>query len=185
MAHVTVSPAAFRLVNFDAERIRLAAVQVARAVGLADDLELHLAIDEETPFGQTATVIVGRRVEIRVDGGAFEDPRHLRDLSEASTRQVLGRLLYRVADRLDPNFGSPPPDDELTLAQHAAWDAYSVGRYARLVGVDGGQARRRYAFRIRHGFSDRADRAFDRLWHASGLVWEDLQAICDEDLAAG
>jgi hypothetical protein len=180
VAHVTVSPEAFRFVNFDAEHIRQTADQVARGIGLPDDLELHLDIDEETPFGQTSTVIAGRRVEIKVDGGAFEDPKQLRQLSEASARQVLGRLLYRIADRLDPDFGSPPPDEELTLAQHAAWDAYSVGRYARLAGVDGGQARRRYAFRIRHGFSDAADRAFDRLWDASGLAWADLQAICDE-----
>ena len=185
MAQITVSPEVFRLVNFDAEHIRQMADQVARGIGLPDDLELHLDIDEETPFGQTSTVIVGRRVKIKVDGGAFEDPKQLRQLSEASARQVLGRLLYRVADRLDPDFGSPPPDEELTLAQHAAWDAYSVGRYARLAGVDGGQARRRYAFRIRHGFSDRADWAFDRLWNASGLAWADIQAICDEIPAAG
>ncbi len=185
MARVTVSPEAFHFVDFDAEHIRVVAGQVARVVGLPDELEIHVEVDEETPFGQTSTVIAGRRVEIRVDGGAFEDPKHLRQLSEATTRQVLGRLLYRVADRLDPSFGSPPPDDELTLAQHAAWDAYSVGRYARLAGVDGGQARRRYAFRIRHGFSDRADRAFERLWHASGLTWADLQAVSDGSLAEG
>ena len=52
-----------------------------------------------------------------------------------------------------------------------------MGRYARLAGVDGGLARRRYAFRLRHGFSDAADRAFDRLWTASDLTWADILAI--------
>jgi hypothetical protein len=182
--HVTVSPEAFRLVAFDAERIRAAATELAGAIGLPDGLELHVAVDEETPFGQTWTVIDWPRVELRIDGGAFEDPKEIRRLSEAGTRQVLGRLLYRVLDRLDPGFGSPPPDPELGLAEHAAWDAYAVGRYARLDGVDVGQTRRRYAFRLRHGFTDAADRAFDRLWFGSGLTWADLEAVCRETSAA-
>jgi hypothetical protein len=83
-----------------------------------------------------------------------------------------------VADRLNPAFGDPPPDSDLTPAEHTAWDAYAVGRYARLAGIDGGRGRRRYAFRIRLGFSDAADRAFDQLWTASGLTWTDIQTIC-------
>jgi len=83
-----------------------------------------------------------------------------------------------VADRLSPGFGDPPPDSELTHAEHTAWDAYAVGRFSRKAGVDGGLARRRYAFRLRHGFSDAADRAFDRLWAASDLTWDDILAIC-------
>ena len=165
--------------QFDAGRIRELVDEVARQVELPTDVDIHIEVDEATPFGQTSTTIHGRRVEIAVEGGAFEDPKHLRHLSEGGTRLVLGRLLFRVLDRLDPRFGSPPPDPELTLEQHATWDVYSVGRYARRAGVDGGQARRRYAFRLRHGFTDVADVAFERLWNGSGLTWADLEAISE------
>jgi hypothetical protein len=208
MARVTVAPEAFSLVQFDAGRIRDLVEEIARSVGLPGDLEIHLEVDEATPFGQTSTVITGgspgppaitggspgppaitdgvpgRRVEVAVEGGAFEDPQRIRQLSEGGTRQVLGRLLFRVLDRLDPRFGSPPPDPELTLEQHAAWDAYAVGRYARLAGIDGGQSRRRYAFRLRHGFTDVADRAFERLWYGSDLTWADLEALAAATRAA-
>ena len=141
-------------------------------------MRLEIAVDEQNPFGKTSTVVASRTVTIAVEGGAFEDPQRLRQFSEENARLVLGRLLFRVADRLDPAFGDPPPDPELTPAEHTAWDAYAVGRYARRAGVDGGQGRRRYAFRIRHGFSDASDRAFDRLWSATDLNWADIEAIC-------
>jgi hypothetical protein len=181
---VSVRPEVFSLVQFDAGRIRELVGEVARQLDLPADVDIHLQVDEATPFGQTSTVVRGRRVEIAVESGAFEDPKHLRHLSEGGTRLVLGRLLFRVLDRLDAGFGSPPPDPELTLEQHAAWDVYSVGRYARRAGIDGGQARRRYAFRLRHGFTDVADRAFERLWYGSGLTWADLDAIGEVTRAA-
>jgi hypothetical protein len=196
MARVTVAPEVFRFVAFDAGGIRDLAELVAREVGLPADLDIHVEVDEATPFGRSTTVIsgdtptppgisgntsasrgTGPRVEISVEGGAFEDPQHPRQLSECGTRQVLGRLLFRVLDRLDHGFGSPPPDPDLTLEQHATWDTYAVGRYARLVGIDGGQGRRRYAFRLRHGFTDVADRAFEQLWYGSGLTWADLESL--------
>ncbi len=216
MPRVTVAPEVFSFVAFDADRIRELVEEVAAKVGLPADLDLHVEVDEATPFGRSSTVITGdsprppgisgdtpapprisgdtpapprisgdtpappgggHRVEISVEGGAFEDPQNLRRLSEPGTRQVLGRLLFRVFDRLDPSFGLPPPDPELTLEQHATWDTYAVGRYARLAGIDGGQARRRYAFRLRHGFTDVADRAFEQLWYGSGLTWADLESI--------
>lgn len=176
--NVTVDPPAFSIVHYDPERIAAVVTEVAGLVGVPDDVGIEVAVDEQNPFGKTSSVVDGRTVTILVEGGAFEDPQRLRQFSEANARLVLGRLLFRIADRLNPAFGDPPPDAELTPAEHAAWDAYSVGRYARAAGVDGGRGRRRYAFRIRHGFSDAADRAFDRLWTASGLTWPDLQEIC-------
>lgn len=180
MPRVTVRPQAFTLVAFDPARLGALVAEVAGAVGLTDDVEFLLEVDESSPFGGTSVTIDGRRVHLAVEGGAFEDPRHIRRLSESGTRLVLGRLLFRVADRLDPSFGAPPPDGELTYAQHAAWDAYAVGRYARRAGIDGGRARRRYAFRLRHGFTDAADVVFERLWGASGLTWADLEAAGEE-----
>jgi hypothetical protein len=175
--NVTVDPPAFSIVDYDPGRIAAVAAEVAGLVGLPDDVRLEVVVDEENPFGKTATLVDGRSVTVAVEGGAFEDPQRLRQFSEANTRLVLGRLLFRAADRLDPAFGDPPPDPDLTPAEHTAWDAYAVGRYSRLAGIDGGEGRRRYAFRIRHGFSDAADRAFDRLWSASGLTWADIEAI--------
>ena len=96
---------------------------------------------------------------------------------------VLGRLLHRCRDRLDPAFGEAPEDGELTLQQSTAWDAYAVGRCARL-GYPVQRQRRLYHFRNRHGFNDVADQAFARLWEAQGLTWADIQAVCEETDAA-
>lgn len=175
---VTVDPPAFSLVHFDAGRIAALAAEVAVLVGLPDDVTVGIDVDEKSPFGKAWGAVAGRSATLTVEGGAFEDPQRLRQFSDAGTRLVLARLLYRVGDRLDPAFGDPPADPDLTKAQHAAWDAYSLGRYARRAGVDAGQGKRRYAFRIRHGFTDSADRAFDQLWHGSGLTWADIEGIC-------
>jgi len=176
--NITVDPPAFSIVDYEPERIVAVAREVSALVGLPDDVRLEVVVEEDNPFGKTATVVDGRSVRMTIEGGAFEDPQQLRQFSEANARLVLGRLLFRAADRLNPDFGDPPPEGDLTPAEHAAWDAYAVGRYTRLAGVDGGMGRRRYAFRIRHGFSDAADRAFDRLWSASDLTWADIQSIC-------
>lgn len=152
--------------------------EVGTVVGLPDDLQIDVVVDEQSPTGKASAVVDRRSVTLRVEGGAFEDPQRLRHFSEENSRLVLGRLLFRVADRLDADFGDPPPDNDLTPAEHAAWDAYAVGRYARRAGADGGRGRRRYAFRIRHGFSDAADRAFDRLWAGCDLTWADIREIC-------
>ena len=175
--NVTVAPRTFTFVDYDPGRIATVVAEVGILVGLPDDVRIEVAVDEQNPFGKTSTVVDGRSVTIAVEGGAFEDPQALRQFSEDNARLVLGRLLFRVSDRLNPAFGDPPSDSDLTPAQHTAWDAYAVGRYARLAGVDGGRGRRRYAFRIRHGFNDLADRAFDQLWTASDLTWADIEAI--------
>jgi hypothetical protein len=175
--NVTVDPPAFTMVDYDPGRIAAVAAEVAAMAGLPDDVRIEVVVDEQNPFGKASTEVAGRSVTIAVEGGAFEDPQRLRQFSEANARLVLGRLLFRAADRLNPAFGDPPRDPELTPSEHTAWDAYAVGRYSRRAGVDVGEGRRRYAFRIRHGFNDVADRAFDQLWSASDLTWADIQAI--------
>ena len=176
MAKVTVTPEEFTMVRFDSARIRDLASVVADAVGLADDLELRIEVDEQSPLGRTRVTSFDP-VTITTESGAFEDPRRIRDLSDANVQDVLGRLLMRVRDRLDPVFGDPPPDKELSVQQHTAWDAYAVGRCASL-GLPTQRQRRLYHFRIRHGFTDVSDATFAMLWDGEGLAWRDLEDAC-------
>ena len=82
-------------------------------------------------------------------------------------------------------FGEPPADADIPLAQSVAWDVYCVGRLVRLgfKHYDNRQ-RRLYDFRNRHGFTDAADAAFERLWTADDLTWADIAALSDEAAAA-
>jgi hypothetical protein len=89
-----------------------------------------------------------------------------------------------VKDILDPRFGDPPTDDDLSLQQSTAWDAYCMGRLERL-GYDVAKQRWLYHFRNRHGFCDVADAAFERVWAAERLTWGDIEAFCTETAGAG
>ena len=82
MAKVTVTPEEFTMVRFDSARIRDLASVVADAVGLADDLELRIEVDEQSPLGRTRVTSFDP-VTITTESGAFEDPRRIRDLSDA------------------------------------------------------------------------------------------------------
>jgi hypothetical protein len=178
MAKIVVSPERFSLVFFDAERIAELAGQVADKIGLADDLELRIEVDERIPLGRTKISSLDP-VTLSVEGGAFEDAKRPRQLSDRSVQDVLGRMLLRVKDRLDPNFENAPADEDLSLQQLVAWTVYSEGRCERL-GLPTQKQRWLYHFRNRHGFSDVADAAFDRLWNADDLTWSDIDAICAE-----
>ena len=173
---VTVEPREFRYVMFDAAEIERALVDVLELVGFAAR-DVHLSIDE-------ASTLAAIRAEERADGslllsagsGAFEDTRRLRSFSPSVTATNVGRVLMRVGDRADGSFADAPADAELTRAQMAAWDTYSMGRLARR-GLAVHPPRWRYAFRNRYGFSDETDIAFDRLWNATQLTWATLVAI--------
>lgn len=177
MATVSVTPQEWKLVKFVSADIEEVAAELADQLGI--DRPVAIAVDESTPFGRVEVVAIDPVVELRLEGGALEDPKRPRHLSTRVAADVLGRILHRVRDRLDPAFGDPPPDAELTLAQATAWDAYSMGRMARL-GYPVQRQRRLYHFRNRHGFHDVADAVFERLWTAEGLTWADIQAACDE-----
>ena len=176
---VSVSPETFTMVSYDANEIASIIEELADKIGWPSDLDVRLEVDESTPLGR-ATVASIDPLVITVESGALEDPKHPRNLSRTGSADVLGRLMYRVRDRLDPAFGDPPDDDKLTLPQSVAWDAYCVGRLVRLgfTHYDNRQ-RRLYHFRNRHGFSDAADDAFERLWTADGLSWSDVTALSD------
>ena len=176
---VSVSPETFTLVSYDAAEIASILEDLIAAIGLPSELDVRLEVDESTPLGR-ATVASIDPLVITVESGALEDPKRPRNLSRTGSADVLGRLMYRVRDRLDPAFGDPPDDDKLTLPQSVAWDAYCVGRLVRLgfTHYDNRQ-RRLYHFRNRHGFSDASDDAFDRLWTADGLAWTDITTLSD------
>jgi hypothetical protein len=164
---VTVTPDTFQYVFFDSALTQRVADDLVSSMRLTDR-EIRIEVDETTPLA---------RIRVSVPT-AFEDTRRPRHQSEAATATSLGRVLYRVADRLHGGFGEAPADDQLTLAQMAAWETYCVGRLERL-GIAVNQQRWRYNFRNRHGFSDFGDAAFEQLWSSNGVTWGELTAISD------
>lgn len=176
MGKVTLTPEEFSLVLFDADEIAAAAERIAAAAGLAGDISLE--VDETTPLGRLGIRSLDP-IELWVQGGAFEDSKNPRHLSERSLAESLGRLMFRVKDRLDPGFADAPEEDKLTLQERNVWDTYSLGRLAR-AGYDVAKPRWLYHFRTRQGFTDVADEAFERLWTADYLRWADLQAAISE-----
>ena len=180
---VVVRPEEFSLVFFDPAEIRSLLEGLVAQVGLPADLDVTLEVDETTPLGNARITSVDP-VVISIESGGLEDAKAPRQLDPVASADVLGRLLFEVRDRLDPAFGDPPPIGELTLPQASAWQSYCVGRVGRL-GHKVQRQRRLYHFRNRHGFTDAADAAFDRLWSADGLTWADIAALSDEARTAG
>jgi len=169
---VTVTPQEFKYVAYDDALIQRVTEELLDSMAL--DRDVAIEVDETTPLARTR-VEIGDTIAIRAESGAFEDSKRPRQQSENATATSLGRVLLRVKDRLDGGFGEAPPDEDLTLAQVAAWDTYCVGRLNRL-GIATNEQRWRYNFRNRHGFTDAADEAFDKLWSSDNLTWGELQA---------
>jgi hypothetical protein len=177
---VTVTPETFTFVSFDAAEIATLTERLRDQVGLPAEAEVRVEVDETTPLSR-ALVTAVEPITISVESGALEDPKKPRHVSTHAVVDSIGRLLLRVRDRLDPSFGEPPPDSELSLPQAAAWDAYSMGRLSRH-GHRAQRQRRLYHFRNRHGFTDVADAAFARLWDGEQLSWNDIDSISAEAL---
>jgi hypothetical protein len=179
VARVEVTPEQFTLVEYDAGVIAGLAEEIATAVGIPDDVPIHIDIDEELPLpltGSTADVVDGR-AELWFSGASFEDGRHRATFNEELARTELAMELFRAADRLQPGFADAPADEELTDGQRAAWEASAEGRAARF-GESTRKVRRQYVFRLYNGFTDYADEAFERLWSGDGLTWAELESIC-------
>ena len=182
MAKVSVEPSEYHFVNFDSDVIAGLVSEVSDLVGIAPDASIQIKIDETTPLGR-AVVTSLDPITIEVEGGAFENAKAPRQMSERSVRDVTARLLFKVADRLSGRFDGAPPEGEVPLPHIVAWDVYAVGRAAR-AGIDVSRPRRLYHFRNRHGFNDVADAAFEGLWTADNLTWDDICAVVDEVAAA-
>jgi len=182
MAKVTVEPTEFHYVSFDAETIAKLVGEVADIVGLPSDAEIIVTVDEATPLGRTQLTSIAP-ITLAIEGGAFENAKAPRQLSERSVRDVAARLLFRAADRASGRFDDAPPEAEVPVPHNVAWDVHSVGRSAR-AGVNVSKPRRLYHFRNRHGFTDVADAAFETLWNADQISWAELDAIVAEVAAA-
>jgi hypothetical protein len=182
LAKVSVSPETFSMVDFDAADIRSIVERLADEIGFAADQTIDVQVDETVPLGGVR-IASTEPVVLEIQGGAFEDPKRLRQFLGDGASRVVGRLLFQTKDLLDPAFGTPPPRDELELPERVAWDTYAIGRVAGL-GYDAQRQRWLYAFRTRHGFSDGVDRAFDELWTGDGLTWADVQRISADALAS-
>lgn len=175
MARVVVVPQEFHYVAYDAGRIREIASKVADGVGFAADDQITVEVDERTFFGRSRVLSLDP-LHVQFESGAFEDAKRPRHLSETGTTESLGVVLFRALDRRRPEFAEAPPDEQLTLAQRVAWDAWSCGRCAKR-GWEVSKPRRHYHFRARHGFSDAADAAFEKLWLAESLTWNELEQL--------
>ena len=177
---VTVTPAEFTFVQFDAGVIRAAVEELLDRLGMADR-DLQLEVDESSPIARVQ-VEPGDPLVVVAESGAFEDTRKPRQLSALAVATACGRMLLRLRDR-EAGFSDAPGDDALTLPQVAAWDAYSIGRLGRM-GYEVNRQRWLYNFRNRHGFTDAGDRTFEALWTADDLTWAELSAASDAAMAA-
>jgi hypothetical protein len=175
---ITVVPETFAMVDYDAAAIAACAGQLCQRVGLPADVDLRVEVDQTTPLGR-ARIASTKPAVLAVESGALEDNYQPRQFHEGNASLVFGRLLLKLRDRLDPAFGDVPGDDDLGLELSAAWDAYATGRLGRL-GYPTQRQRRLYQFRVRHGFSDDGDAAFNQLWEADNLTWADIAQLSSE-----
>lgn len=178
---VTVSPDHFSFVMFDAAVIADTATALLERLGMTEH-DLVIEIDETTPLARIHAT-EGSPIVVHAESGAFEDTKRPRHMSETAIATSLARVLLKARDRMDGTFGEAPADDELSLAQVAAWDVYCLGRFHRL-GYPVHQQRWRYNFRNRHGFTDSGDGSFDEIFGSDRLTWSEMNHISDGAIAA-
>ena len=185
MSTITLIPAEFTLVKFDADQVRGLIAQTIAEVGFPADVAVTVEVDEVLPHPLTASLvdIVDGEAKLWFTGGCFESPKRQTGLSVDHTRVELGSALLRAKDRLSEGFANAPRDEELDDRQRTIWDAYAEGRLVAL-GYPVRVQRRRYTFRLYGGFNDVADAAFARLWSGDALTWNDLSAMADELVVA-
>ncbi|MGZ4679263.1 MAG: hypothetical protein ACXVIH_04440 [Ilumatobacteraceae bacterium] len=181
-----VTPDPFHLVNYDTEQIRALVDDIAAQIDFPRDVAIELTVDEALPHPILATFadVDDGVARLWVAGGNFEARDHPRAFSELHARADITHMLLRARDRLVGGFETAPPEAEVALGERAAWDAYTWGRLARL-GHPVHEQKRRYDFRMQHGFNDASDAAFERLWSAESMTWAGVQEICAETGAVG
>jgi len=174
---VSVAPAEFTQVKFDAAEIAALVTALAERLGVSNAIEL--IVDETTPLAKIVCSIEApssdATIVIHAQSGAIENTKQLTKLGVTQLNTSVGRMLLRARDRMRSDFADAPQDDDLSLIETAAWDTYCAGRLARS-GVQINAQRWRYNHRNRLGFNDAADADFDRLWLADDLAWSDVTA---------
>ena len=174
---VSVEPAQFTQVKYDAAQIAAIVADLAERLGVSNPIELR--VDETTPLAKITCSIDApssdATVVIDAQSGALENTKQLTTLGSVQAAMSVGRMLLRARDRQRADFADVAPDDDLTLAQHAAWDTYCAGRLAR-AGFQVNEQRWRYNHRNRFGFTDAGDASFERLWSADDIGWAELIA---------
>jgi hypothetical protein len=158
---ISVQPDPFELVPFDASEIASIAERIAKDIGIADDVEIDIEVDEElfAPLtGSTSDVVAGR-AKIWISGASLEDALRPLKFDPERAEAELGIALFRIRDRLDGTFAEAPVDDELDKRFRSAWDTFAEGRVAASGGPTK-KPRRLYDFRLYNGFTDVADSAF-------------------------
>jgi hypothetical protein len=172
---ITISPAEFSFVAFDAAEIGQIVARVAESLHVSNPIRVE--IDQTTPLGRVIASIDGTSsdslITIIAESGALEDSRRPTHFGPERTAMAIGRMLLRARDRMRPDFAGVEPDQDLSVQELAAWDAYCAGRLDRL-GHEVNQQRWRYNYRNRFGFSDETDAAFDRLWAADDIGWAEV-----------
>ena len=183
MSEITLTPAEFTLVKFDAGRVRELIAGALADTDFPTEVDVSVDVDEVLPHPLTASVveIVDGVPHLWFAGGCFESPQRQTGLSVDNTKVELASALFRAQDRLKGGFESAPADDALTDRQRTLWDTYAEARAAS-IGYPVRVQRRRYVFRLYAGFNDVADAEFDRLWAGSTLDWAELEA-CAQRLA--
>lgn len=185
MSNVTLTPAEFTLVKFDADQVRGLIDQTLAEIEFPVDIDVTIDVDEVLPHPLTASManIVDGAAQLWYTGGCFESPKRQTGLSVDHTRVELGVGLLRAKDRVVGGFENAPADDELDDRQRTLWDTYAEGRLLQL-GFPVRIPRRRYTFRLYGGFNDVADAAFDQLWTGAAITWDELSAMADTLAAA-
>jgi hypothetical protein len=190
VAKVSVTPDPFVLVNYDAGALAALVEKVASRVGLPDDIEIAIEVDEALPRPLIASYVeiddAGEgpgRVSIWCSGGNFEHPQYPRRFDDAGAEVKLAVDLIRAVDRLAPGFADATPDSELSEREREAWDTSAAGRVSRL-GFVVREPLARYHFRLGNGFGDAVDAVYERLWGSDEITWAEIEAACAETAAS-
>ena len=168
------------MVFFDAAEIRAIVEKLVAEVGLPTTWPSHRGRRDDAAGAGPGRF--ARPVVLTVESGGPRGP-------EAAPAAEPGR--HRRRPRPAAALGPRPPRSRLrrrrrrttTSRCRSRWRGRSTASAASAGSATGQRQRRLYHFRNRHGFTDAADAAFERLWTAEGLTWADIAAISQD--AAG